>query len=149
MDTLTSGIDVLFIAGFGPITTSAPDSAAFYVDMLQLPLKPYPDNPDYLLTDALDGAKHFALWPLAQASESCFGDERWPEQYPVPQSWLEFEVSDLADATQRLKQQGISLLVENRLEPWQQRVTRFLSPEGILVGLTVTPWLRQPDDTQR
>lgn len=37
MDTLTSGIDVLFIAGFGPITTSAPDSAAFYVDTRQLP----------------------------------------------------------------------------------------------------------------
>lgn len=93
----------------------------------------------------LEGVKHFALWPLAQASQSCFGDERWPEQYPIPQSWLAFEVKDLAAATLRLKQQGVPLLVDERREPWQQRATRFLSPEGMLVGLTVTPWLRQPD----
>jgi len=36
MDKMTSDRDVLFIAGFGPITTSAPDSAALYVDTLQL-----------------------------------------------------------------------------------------------------------------
>ncbi|PLP37801.1 glyoxalase, partial [Klebsiella variicola] len=26
--------------------------------------------------------------------------------------------------------------------PWGQTVTRLLSPEGLLAGLTVTPWLR-------
>lgn len=50
----------------------------------------------------LEGVKHFALWPLAQASQSCFGDERWPEQYRIPQSWLALEVKDLAAATLRL-----------------------------------------------
>lgn len=71
----------------------------------------------------LEGVKHFALWPLAQASQSCFGDERWPEQNPIPQSWLAFEVKDLAAATLRLKQQGVPLLVDERREPWQQRAT--------------------------
>ena len=28
-------------------------------------------------------------------------------------------------------------------EPWGQTVTRFLSPEGLLVGLTVTPSMRR------
>jgi hypothetical protein len=41
-----------------------------------------------------------------------------------------------------LKQRGYTLLVDTREEPWGQTVTRLLSPEGLLVGLTYTPWLR-------
>ena len=33
---------------------------------------------------------------------------------------------------------------DNRKEPWGQTVTRLLSPEGILIGITLTPWLRTP-----
>lgn len=45
-------------------------------------------------------------------------------------------------ATAAVKRAGYTLLVDNRLEPWGQWVTSFLSPEGILVGVTHTPWLR-------
>lgn len=57
------GMDVLFVAGFGPITQSAAASRDFYVAALGLPLKPMPGNEAYLLTehDALGGVKHFAL----------------------------------------------------------------------------------------
>jgi hypothetical protein len=41
-----------------------------------------------------------------------------------------------------LKQRGYKLLVESRTEPWGQIVTRMLSPEGILIGITYTPWMR-------
>jgi len=41
---------------------------------------------------------------------------------------------------------GYQLLVNNRLEPWGHSVTRFLSPEGVLTGLTVTPWLRTTNE---
>jgi len=34
------------------------------------------------------------------------------------------------------------LLVSEKVEPWGQTVTRMLSPEGLLVGLNYTPWLR-------
>ncbi|KFX25198.1 glyoxalase [Pectobacterium atrosepticum] len=142
MMTSIPGVDVLFVAGFGPIVTSLPASHALYVDTLKLPLKPVAEGSDYLVTDVMDGVKHFALWPLSQASESCFGQGRWPADLPEPQSWLEFEVADMAEATEALKVQGYALLVENRLEPWGQQVTRFLSPEGILIGVTYTPWLR-------
>jgi len=33
------------------------------------------------------------------------------------------------------------MLVKNKLEPWGQTVSRFLSPEHLLVGVTVTPLL--------
>lgn len=137
-------IDVMFIAGFGPITQSTSQSRDFYCQALGLPLKPMPGNEAYLLIeqDAIGGVKHFALWPLAQAAQSCFGQEQWPETEPLPQAWIEFEVRDLAAATARLQQQGYHLLVAARDERWGQTVTRLLSPEGLLAGLTVTPWLR-------
>ena len=40
----------------------------------------------------LNGVKHFALWPLTQAAESCFGMDQWPVDLPVPQAWIEFDV---------------------------------------------------------
>lgn len=60
----------------------------------------------------------------------------------MPQAWLEFDVEDVAAASAVLKARGYQLLVDNRMEPWGQTVTRLLSPEGILVGITFTPWLR-------
>ena len=111
-------IDVMFIAGFGPITQSTSQSRDFYCQALGLPLKPMPGNEAYLLIeqDAIGGVKHFALWPLAQAAQSCFGQEQWPETEPLPQAWIEFEVRDLAAATARLQQQGYHLLVAARDE---------------------------------
>ncbi|NDJ59086.1 glyoxalase [Enterobacteriaceae bacterium 4M9] len=138
-------IDVLFVAGFGPITRHTGESVSFYQKALGLPLKPMPDNPEYWLTDkdALGGVKHFALWPLEQAALSCFGCSAWPQDLLVPQAWVEFEVQDLASATQKLTAAGYRLLVAQREEPWGQSVTRLLSPEGLLAGVTVTPWLRE------
>ncbi len=106
-----------------------------------MPLKPLGESSDYLVTDTLDGVKHFALWPLAQAGQSCFDTEHLPDDVTVPQTWLEFEVADMVVATAAVKRAGYTLLVDNRLEPWGQWVTSFLSPEGILVGVTHTPWL--------
>ena len=101
------------------------------------------DEGGYLHTGELEGVKHFALWPLAQAAESCFGTNRWPEHLPVPQAWLEFDVADVERATEELKAQGYELLVATRKEPWGQTVTRLLGPEGLLVGVTHTPAMRK------
>jgi len=96
-----------------------------------------------LHTDGLDGVKHFALWPLAQAAESCFGSDQWPGNLPVPQGWIEFDVGDIEKATADLKSQGYKLLVATQKEPWGQIVTRLLGPEGLLVGITHTPSMRK------
>jgi hypothetical protein len=34
-------------------------------------------------------------------------------------------------------------LVKNKKEPWGQIVSRFLSPEGLVVGITFTPTMRE------
>ena len=135
-------LKVLFVAGFGPIVKDPAASRDFYGAKLGLKLSPVGDDPSYLHTEHLEGVKHFAMWPLDQAAQSCFGADVWPASTPAPTSWLEFEVEDVAAASEALKAKGCTLLVDNRAEPWGQTVTRLLSPEGILIGVTFTPWLR-------
>lgn len=136
-----AGIKILFIAGFGPIDRNIPESRKLYSQTLGISFKE--DAGGYLYTGALEGAKHFALWPLSQAAQSCFGRDSWPDSIPAPQAWLEFEVDDVEEATAQIESRGYRILVKNRQEPWNQTVSRFLSPEGLLVGLTFTPSLRE------
>jgi catechol 2,3-dioxygenase-like lactoylglutathione lyase family enzyme len=135
------GTEVMFIAGFGPIDRDIAKSRALYCDSLGIPFKE--DAGGYLYTGALQGVKHFALWPLSQAAQSCFGRDSWPDNFPVPQAWLEFEVENLEKATDDLESRGYQMLIKNKKEPWGQTVSRFLSPEGLLVGVTFTPSMRE------
>lgn len=137
------GVEIRFIAGFGPIDRNVAESRELYADTLGIAFKE--DAGGYLYTGALEGAKHFALWPLAQAAQSCFGRDEWPEDIPVPQAWLEFEVDDVEKATASLEARGYRMLLRNKTEPWGQTVSRFLSPEGLLVGVTYTPALRKKE----
>lgn len=132
---------ILFVAGFGPIVREVDRARDLYVKTLGLPLKE--EDSHYFHTGKVDGVKHFALWPLSQAAESCFGTERWPADVPAPNAWMEFDVDDIAAATKELEAAGYKLLVALREEPWGQTVTRFLSPEGILTGITNTPAMRR------
>ena len=132
---------VVFVAGFGPLVKDPAASKAFYVDALGLPLEQQAGG-GYYHGEKLEGVRHFALWPLSEAAKSCFGTDAWQADVPEPHSWLEFDVEDVATASAALKARGYRLLVEARKEPWGQTVTRLLSPEGILVGLTFTPWMR-------
>ena len=134
------GAKVLFIAGFGPIDRDVKESRELYGDRLGISFKE--DAGGYLYTGDLEGAKHFALWPLSQAAQSCFGKDSWPGSVPVPQAWLEFEVEDVEKATADLELRGYQMLIKNKKEPWGQTVSRFLSPEGLLVGVTFTPSMR-------
>ena len=134
-------IHILFIAGFGPVVRDPESSRKLYSDTLGIAFEEAPGG--YLHTGTLDGAKHFALWPLSQAAESCFGSDTWPADLPVPQAWIEFDAEDVPRATEELERRGYRLLVSARKEPWGQTVTRLLGPEGLLVGVTHTPWLRE------
>ncbi len=133
-------VKVLFIAGFGPVVRDSASSRRLYVDSLGIRFKE--EDGGYLHTEALHGVKSFALWPLDQAAQSCFGQDSWPEDIQVPQAWLEFDVDDVETATTELESQGYRMLVKNKKEPWGQVVSRFIDADGLLVGITVTPWLR-------
>ena len=132
---------VMFIAGFGPITADVEASRRLYEDGLGITFKV--EDGEYRHTEELKGSNAFAVWPLTQAAESCFGSPEWPADVMRPQAWLEFDVDDVAAATRELEERGYTLLVRNRTEPWGQVVTRLISPEGLLVGVTFTPWMRK------
>jgi len=137
----SANVKVLFIAGFGPIVRDREESRKLYSDRLGIPFKEEADG--YLHTEAAPGAKSFALWPLSQAAQSCFGKESWPADVAAPQAWLEFDVDSVEKATAALESSGYQMLVKNKKEPWGQIVSRFISPEGLLVGITFTPSMRE------
>src|SRR5438045_6439858 len=84
---------ILFIAGFGPIVRDTEASRRLYVQALGIPFKE--ENGGYLHSEAVSGAKSFALWPLSQPAESCFGSSTWPESLPAPHAWLGFVVESV------------------------------------------------------
>lgn len=131
----------LFIAGFGPIVIDAQASRELYSRAFGIPFKE--EKGGYLHTETLKGAKTFALWPLSQAAQSCFGTDSWRPDVPMPQAWIEFDVEDVEAATAELESRGYQMLVRNRSEPWGQTVSRFIGPEGLLVGITFTPSMRE------
>lgn len=134
---------VLFIAGFGPIVREPAESRKLYGQTFGIEFKE--EAGGYLHTEAIEGAKTFALWPLPQAAQSCFGKDAWPPDVPVPQAWLEFDVDNVEKATAELESRGYRMLLKNKKEPWGQTVSRLLSPEGLLIGVTFTPMMRKQE----
>ena len=136
----TETTKVLFIVGFGPIVRDMPASRRLYRDALGIAFKE--EEGGYLHTESVKGANTFALWPLSEAARSCFGTDKWPAEIRAPQAWLEFDVADIEAATVDLESRGYRMLIKNQKEPWGQTVIRFLTQEGLLVGITFTPSMR-------
>lgn len=133
-----------FVAGFGPIVREANASQAFWREGMGIELGEI--APEYLGTDDLDGVKAFALWPLSHAAQSTFGTDEWPVEVPVPQAWIELDVESaeaVGSAVEELASAGHRVLRGATLEPWGQTTSRLLSPEGLLVGVTFTPWMHE------
>lgn len=133
---------IRFVAGFGPIVREQAAAHAFWGDGLGIELSEA--APGYFTNDELEGVKAFAMWPLTQAAEATFGSPQWPADLPVPQAWLELDVESpdaVAAAVEELRAGGHRVLTDAHEEPWGQTTVRVLSPEGLLVGVTYTPWM--------
>ncbi len=133
---------VAFVAGFGPIVRDLDASLAFWRDGLGIELGEI--APQYFGTDDLEGAKSFSLWRLSEAAESTFGTDTWPADVPVPQAGIELDVESVeavSAAVEELASAGHRVLRGATLEPWGQTTSRVLSPEGLLIGVTYTPWM--------
>ncbi len=135
---------IQFVAGFGPVTQDADAAGAFWADALGIRFEE--PAPGYFANDTLAAPGAFARWPLAQAAEATFGSPAWPVEHPVPQAWLELDVASaqaVADAVAELRAAGHEVLVDAHDEPWGQTAARLQSPEGVLVGITYTPWMHR------
>jgi catechol 2,3-dioxygenase-like lactoylglutathione lyase family enzyme len=136
-------MDIQFIATLAVIAPDPQRSRELFIDALGLPLEAGPGS-DYFHSERIEGSKHFAVWPLTEAAQACFGTTEWPADRTVPQMSLEFEVRD-ADAVQsaaeELRQRGFTLLHDRREEPWGQTVARLQSEEGSIIGISFAPSL--------
>jgi len=136
-------VNVQFIASMAVIAPDPAESRKLYIDALKLPLEAS-EGDDYFHSEHIAGSKHFGVWPLTQAAQACFGTPNWPDDRPVPQASVEFEVESV-DAVQaaagELRANGFTMLHEARTEPWGQTVARLQSPEGAIVGISFAPWM--------
>jgi hypothetical protein len=134
---------IRFVAGVSPIVSGAASEKLFYGEQLGLPVTQL-ESTDYH-TAEVEGVKHFGLWTLADAARSVFGKDGWPDDMPRPQATIEFEVDDVPGAVEELSEKGLTLLQGTKVEPWGQTTARLLSPEGLLIGVVSTPWLREEE----
>jgi len=139
-------VKIDFVAGFGPIVKNPAESRSWWTD---LGLNLHENAPDYWGQDDLDGVKAFALWPLAHAADNTFGTPEWPADLPTPQAWIELDLDStdaVAAAARELEGKGLRLLREAHTEEWGQTTARLMSPEGLLVGISFTPWMHKAQE---
>ncbi|MBA4170541.1 MAG: glyoxalase, partial [Chloroflexi bacterium] len=81
-------------------------------------------------------------------AESTFGTPEWPADLPTPQAWMELDVESadaVGAAAAEMEAAGHRVLRGALEEPWGQTTARLLSPEGLLVGISFTPWMHDHD----
>src|SRR5437667_8781690 len=130
-------MDILFVASVSLITTDT-TTRDLLRSTLGLSLAGQSPGDEYVFSETIGGCKHFGVWPLAQAAQSCFGTPEWPRSRPVPQVSIEFEVKDeaaVAAAETELRARGHEVLHPTRKEPWGQTVCRVLTREGAILGI--------------
>ena len=136
-------MNILFVASISVITRDPVKGRKLFVDDLGLSLTRH-EGDEYYYSEKIPGSKHFGVWPLSQAAEACFGETTWPQDRPVPQASIEFEVENqtaVESAAKELEAAGHTLLHGARTEPWGQTVARLQTSEGLIVGISYAPWL--------
>jgi catechol 2,3-dioxygenase-like lactoylglutathione lyase family enzyme len=139
-------MNVLFIASVAVVVADPPQSRKLFVDAFGLALEGEGDG--YYSSEDIAGSNHFGVWPLSQAAEACFGTPEWPADRVLPQASIEFEVEDaeaVAAAAGELQQAGFELLHPVRTEPWGQTLTRLLTEDGLIVGVSYAPSFHNED----
>lgn len=134
-------MDIQFISTLAVIAPDPQKSRELYIDTFGLPLEANAGS-DYFHSDQIEGSRHFAIWPLSEAAQACFGSPDWPADRLLPQMSLEFEVGDVdavQAAAEELRQRGFALLHDGREEPWGQTVARLQAPEGSIIGISHIP----------
>ena len=137
-------MNVLFITSVAVVVADPRRSHRLFIDALGLPLEGEGDG--YHSSGSIAGSKHFGVWPLSEAAQACFGVAEWPADHVVPQASIEFEVEDadaVAAAGEELQRAGFELLHPARREPWGQTVTRVLTEDGLIVGISYAPPLHE------
>ena len=77
---------ILFISSIAIVSSDAVANEKLFLQTLGLPLERHQTDTAYLFSEKIEGAKHFGVWPLAEAAKACFGTDRWPPGKPCRSS---------------------------------------------------------------
>ena len=135
-------MELKFVAGVTPIVRDLDASLAFYRDTLGVPVANSEDHPEYFATDDMPGLKHIGLWRLEDAAEACFGSTDGRRRDARPASDHRVRRRRRRGGRAGDGGRGLHARARPRTEPWGQELARVMSPEGLLIGLTYTPWMR-------
>jgi catechol 2,3-dioxygenase-like lactoylglutathione lyase family enzyme len=133
-------MNVGMVATVAVITAEPARSRELFMKTLGLPLEGEGDG--YYSSGSIPGCNHFGVWPLSEAAQACFGRTEWPAHLIVPQASIEFEVDspEAVDAAGgELERAGFERLHPARTEPWGQIVTRVLTKDGLILGVSYAP----------
>ena len=133
-------MNVGMVATVAVITAEPAQSRELFIKALGLPLEGEGDG--YYSSGNIPGCNHFGVWPLSEAAQACFGQTEWPAHLIVPQASIEFDVDSpeaVEAAGAELERAGFEPLHPARTEPWGQTVTRVLTEDGLIVGVSYAP----------
>lgn len=131
---------VRHLAGVAEIVDDVDAAVAFYRDVLGVEVEQVLGDSEYV-TLKVAGVLHFAVWSRKAAAEATYGTAEAVDKVPLGFT-VGFEVDDVEAAAASLAQGGYEPLHAVKTEPWQQRTSRFITPEGSLGEIAETPWAR-------
>ena len=130
-------MEVLFVTGFSPIVADPATSREFYAGALDLPLDH--EEGDYVFTETLPGVKHFGLWPLSQAAQSCFRVGALAGGARRAASHRRVRGARRRRSRRGTPGEGLHADALGEDRALGSTIARLLSPEGLLVGLSHIP----------
>jgi catechol 2,3-dioxygenase-like lactoylglutathione lyase family enzyme len=128
------------LAGFGEVVDDVDATVAFYRDVLGLEVEHEEGSP--YAEVKLPGIPHFGLWGRAHAAEVIFGDASAADRLPIG-PLLGFEVDDVVESAAAVEAAGGTVIQQPTEQPWGQKVSRFLMPDGRIAEISETPWARE------
>ena len=126
-------------AGVAEIVEDFEAAVQFYRDTLGLEVESLSEG---YATATVPGVLHFGIWSRAEAAEATYGSPDAADRVPLGFT-IAFEVDDVTEAAQHLKNSAVKIVQPTKTEPWGQVTSRFITPSGALCEIAETPWARR------
>ena len=126
-------------AGVAEIVEDFETAVQFYRDTLGLEVESLSEG---YATATIPGVLHFGIWSRAEAAEATYGSPDAADRVPLGFT-IAFEVDEVTEAAQYLKNAAVEVVQPTKTEPWGQVTSRFITPSGALCEIAETPWARR------
>jgi catechol 2,3-dioxygenase-like lactoylglutathione lyase family enzyme len=128
------------LSGLAEVVEDIESAVSFYQDTLGLVVN-FETGNNYADVE-LPGILHFGLWSREAAAAVILGSPNQSDQIPLG-FFIGLEVDSVLETTKQVEENKISFLQTTKKEEWGQVTSRLITPSGVLIELTETPWARK------